>query len=669
MESFGRYQLHEQLGQGGMGVVYRAHDTVLERVVALKLVAASYVDDPEMRERFFREARAAAHLTHKNIVTVYDLGEHDGRPYLAMEYLAGEDLQRRLARPEKMPFSRRLEVALEICDGVEHAHAHGIIHRDLKPANIYLAENGGVKILDFGLARPVASQLTHSNMLMGTINYMAPEQVRAERADQRSDIFSLGVVLYELFGGQKAFEGDSVASTLYKILEDVPEPLPDLDSELPAALWKVVERALAKSREDRYQQVSALRGDLQELVHPVSISVVPSSASWPAAAPTIALDASVRPPSTPPPSIHPPSIAAAPASVASTPAASAPGRTGMFAAAAVVIIAVAGATWYVAHRNAAPPAEPPQAAESTSSIPASTPTVPASPLPPAAPQSAPASASTASAATDAKPRAGEADRTAAARQAAETARGRMTEGRAAAEAAGAPSRASAAFREAVRRAQDAEREFKAQKYEAAAARYYEASGLFRGAESAARSAASPAPPPTPAEPAPQRLPQQSATPPGTSVALPPPAAPPANPPAAPAAPTPQPSAPAATPSRPSPPAAAGPTDEERVGDLVNRYRDALEGRSLDRLKQIWPSLSGASENAIRQEFQHASRIAVEISSPQIAINGATGRVTFVRNYSLSTVDGQHLQSSSRVTMDVRRAGGAWVIQSVTFSPR
>jgi hypothetical protein len=106
-----------------------------------------------------------------------------------------------------------------------------------------------------------------------------------------------------------------------------------------------------------------------------------------------------------------------------------------------------------------------------------------------------------------------------------------------------------------------------------------------------------------------------------------------------------------------------------VGDLVNRYRDALEGRSLDRLKQIWPSLSGASENAIRQEFQHASRIAVEISSPQIAINGATGRVTFVRNYSLSTVDGQHLQSSSRVTMDVRRAGGAWVIQSVTFSPR
>jgi serine/threonine-protein kinase len=237
MESFGRYQLHEQLGQGGMGVVYRAHDTVLERVVALKLVAASYVDDPEMRERFFREARAAAHLTHKNIVTVYDLGEHDGRPYLAMEYLAGEDLQRRLARPEKMPFSRRQEVALEICDGVEHAHAHGIIHRDLKPANIYLAENGGVKILDFGLARPVASQLTHSNMLMGTINYMAPEQVRAERADQRSDIFSLGVVLYELFGGQKAFEGDSVASTLYKILEDVPEPLPDLDSELPAALW------------------------------------------------------------------------------------------------------------------------------------------------------------------------------------------------------------------------------------------------------------------------------------------------------------------------------------------------------------------------------------------------------------------------------------------------
>ncbi|HWK11323.1 MAG TPA: protein kinase [Vicinamibacterales bacterium] len=662
MESFGRYELHDQLGQGGMGVVYRAHDTVLQRVVALKLVAVSYVDDPEMRERFFREARAAAQLTHKNIVTVYDLGEHDGRPYLAMEYLAGEDLQRRLSRPDRIPLSRRIEVALEICHGVEHAHAHGIIHRDLKPANIYLAENGGVKILDFGLARPMSSQLTHSNMLMGTINYMAPEQVRGERADQRSDIFSLGVVLYELFGGRKAFEGDSVASTLYKILESTPEPLSKLDTEIPPAVWRIVERALAKNREDRYQQVSALIGDLQEVAHPAPVSIAQSQI--PLSSPWGGVGSSVRPASGPPISTVP----AQPQPPAPTRAA----RLPMIASVvAIVAIGVAGTAWFMAHRTHPP------AAETTGSVPVNPapppqvqtppPTVPPAPQPSA--QSPPGGSTAAD-----KTAASAEGASIAARQQAEAARGRMTEGRSAAEAAGAPASAAAAFRNAVRRAQDADRLFKSRKFDEAAARYYEATGLFRDAEAAARSGA-PAPRPTaPSEPAPQRLPQQSVTPPGTGVALPPPPAPPA----APAAPTPSPSAGAASqpsaaaPSRQAPPpqaAPSGPSDDERVTELVNRYRDALEARSLDRMKQIWPSLSGASENALREEFQHASRISVEISPPQIALNGGSGRVTFTRNYALVTLDGQRLQSSSHVTMDVRRAGSGWVIESVRFSPR
>src|SRR6185369_6544708 len=153
MESFGRYELQDRLGQGGMGVVFRAFDTVLQRVVALKLVLTPEGLDPEMRERFFREARAAGLLTHKNIVTIYDLGEHDGTPYLAMEYLEGEDLQRRLARPERMSLAHRVDLAIEICQGVEYAHSHGVIHRDVKPANIYITDDGGAKILDFGLAR------------------------------------------------------------------------------------------------------------------------------------------------------------------------------------------------------------------------------------------------------------------------------------------------------------------------------------------------------------------------------------------------------------------------------------------------------------------------------------------------------------------------------------
>jgi serine/threonine-protein kinase len=655
MESFGRYQLHEQLGQGGMGVVFRAHDTVLQRVVALKLVGVSYVDDPEMRERFFREARAAAQLTHKNIVTVYDLGEHEGRPYLAMEYLAGEDLQKRLARPEKIPISRRLEIAIEVCQGVGHAHEHGIVHRDLKPANIYLAENAGVKILDFGLARPMTSQLTHSNMLMGTLNYMAPEQVRAERADQRSDIFALGVVLYELFGGRKAFDGDSVASTLYKILEEVPEPLPNLDPDLPPALWPVVERALAKNREERYQQVSALAGDLLEIAHASPSSIAASQVSLsspvsrvPTMPPGSASDAPTMAPSARPSMVTPPPMTAPPAA----------GRRIAGAAVLVTVVAAvaAGTAWFVAHRERPAPSEssaPSAAAPSTAAVetrttvPPQTSSVPPASVPPTADAAAPSTGSKAAPPVDGA--------MIAARQQAEAARGRMTESRASAQAAAAPDRASSEFRNADRRAQDAERLFKARRYEEAASRYYEASGLFRDAEAAARSAA--AVPSAPPEPTPSQSASQSA-------ALP-------SPPPAPVVTQPQSApAPAVSPKPASPPPAPpGPSDNERVAELVNRYKEALEARSLDRLKQLWPSLSGAPESAIRQEFQHASRISVDVSTPQIALNGGSGRVTFVRNYSLVTVDGQRLQSSSNVAMEVRRAGSGWVIESVRFSPR
>jgi serine/threonine-protein kinase len=592
-----------------------------------------------------------------------------------MEYLAGEDLQRRLARPEKMPISRRIEIAIEICHGVEHAHAHGIVHRDLKPANIYLAENAGVKILDFGLARPMASQLTHSNMLMGTINYMAPEQVRAERADHRSDIFSLGVVLYELFGGRKAFDGDSVASTLYKILEQFPEPLPNLDPELPPSLWPIVERALAKNREERYQQVSALVGDLQELAHPSSASVAVSPLL---SAPPVSRVGSMAPVSVAAPPTPTPAPSSAPP-LTPPPVSVAPGRkiAGAAALVAAVALVAAGTAWFVAHRAGPnPPATDQSAAASSTQPPAQTPPAPqtSEPTPPTAPSAAPTPA--ASPGSDAKVVTPAEGAAIAARQQADAARGRMTESRAAAQAAGAPERAATSFHNADRRAQDAERLFRARKYEEAAGRYYEASGLFRDAEAAARVAASApsAAASEPSQPPQQRLPQQGAAPSGAGAGQQQPSSLPSPPPAppAPVATQPQSSVPAATPAKPSSPppsAPQGPSDEERVSDLVNRYREALEARSLDRLKQLWPGLAGASETAIRDEFQHASRISVDISSPQIALNGGTGRVTFVRHYSLVTVDGQRLQSSSNVAMDVRRAGSGWVIESVRFSPR
>ncbi len=262
MERIGRYELRDKLGQGGMGVVYRAFDTLLQRIVAVKVISATIDGNPDLRERFFREARAAGQLSHRNIITIHDLGEHEGVPYLAMEYLEGEDLQRRMAGPDRMSISHKLDLAIEICEGLEFAHTHAVVHRDIKPANIFITDNGTVKLLDFGLARLVTSELTHSNMMMGTLNYMAPEQVRGERADHRSDIFATGVVLYELLSGRKAFQGDSFAATLYKILQQVPEPLHCIDSTLPWQMVAIVERALAKPRDERYQHMSEMLRDL-----------------------------------------------------------------------------------------------------------------------------------------------------------------------------------------------------------------------------------------------------------------------------------------------------------------------------------------------------------------------------------------------------------------------
>ncbi len=265
----GRYEITEKLGQGGMGTVYKAFDPLLTRVVAVKVISGQLDANPDHRERFFREARAAAQLSHRNIITIYDLGEQDGAPYLAMEYLEGRDLDQRLHDGEGMSLTRKLELALSISEGLAHAHACGLIHRDIKPANVFVTDDGGVKILDFGLARLITSELTRSNVMVGTVNYMAPEQLRGERADHRADIFSFGVLLYELLGGRKPFQGDSAAATMYKILHEVPQALDELDPAVGPALTTLVDRAMAKAREDRYQRMTDLLRDLEAAYEPM----------------------------------------------------------------------------------------------------------------------------------------------------------------------------------------------------------------------------------------------------------------------------------------------------------------------------------------------------------------------------------------------------------------
>ncbi len=673
-----------------MGVVYRAYDSLLEREVALKIIGASIEGNPELRERFFREARAAGQLSHRNVITIHDLGEHDGQPYLAMEFLTGEDLQRRLSRPEPMSLARKLEIAADICDGLSYAHRRGLIHRDIKPANIFITDEGVVKLLDFGLARMVTSELTASNMMLGTLNYMAPEQVRGERTDHRADIFSFGVVLYEILSGRKAFQGDSFATTLYKILQDVPEPLQNIDASLPYEVVRLVEKSIAKLKEERYQDLSDLARDLA--LHRQHLALSDSDTM------AIPVPTAFRTPSTHRVSSDPPRSSGVPrpdsgqrpksgprtldsssptiladATTANAPANRVTTTRSMWwigggAAAVLIGVILARPLWrdrqaespeVAANRQTAPPAAGAQAAPQPAPQPPATApqTAVQSPLPPA-----PVAEDNARLLGDA--------------------RARMNAAKAAARKRGAAVQRSAAFTDALAAEREGVRLQEAKRAGEAAARFYEAAGLFRSAE------LTPSAPSTREQPAadPQRAeaPRSEPTSPPVSAA---PAAPPAAAPA-PSTPAPQPAAPQTeAPVRPPPAAAPGPpippltrnppaasqlpaasprAVENEVLELVRRYEQALESRSLDALKRIWPSLQGVQETAVRQEFMHSRRIDVDIENVEVSISGATAIVTFTRRYQLTTTDGQRPLTNSRTTMNARQAGSEWQIERVRF---
>jgi serine/threonine-protein kinase len=264
LKRLGKYEIVAKIGQGAMGEVHRAHDPILNREVAVKTLAAGVDADEELRRRFRREAQSAAGLNHPNIVTVYDFGEEQGHMYIAMELLKGSDLKEVITRKLPMTLEAKLDLMDQICDGLAFAHAGGVIHRDLKPANLYLLANGRVKIMDFGLARiGTTSDLTGVGMMLGTPNYMSPEQVRGEKATTRSDVFSLGVVFYELLSGRKAFDADSLAGVLFQVMQVDPEPLERLRAEL-GAVALVVQRAMAKDPAHRFAHAGELREALRE---------------------------------------------------------------------------------------------------------------------------------------------------------------------------------------------------------------------------------------------------------------------------------------------------------------------------------------------------------------------------------------------------------------------
>ncbi len=267
---FGRYEVVAELGRGAMGVVYQARDPQIGRLVAVKTVSLSGQEPDEEREfrlRFLHEAQAAGRLHHPGIVGIFDVGEnpenHD--PYIVLEFVAGEPLNRILAREKKLPLETALRLAEEIAEALNYAHAQGVIHRDIKPGNILVTEDGHAKIADFGIAKLNLAHFTLPGRVMGTPAYMAPEQLSGEGVDGRSDLFSLGVILYAMVTGHSPFQGDSATTVCFKVANREPLTASALDLTLPRELDEVIARAMAKDPEQRYQQGAEFAEDLREL--------------------------------------------------------------------------------------------------------------------------------------------------------------------------------------------------------------------------------------------------------------------------------------------------------------------------------------------------------------------------------------------------------------------
>ena len=272
-QTISHYRIVEKLGEGGMGVVYKAYDTTLKRNVALKFLPAHLTRDEGARKRFIHEAQAAAALDHPNICSVYEIGQSDDRSFIVMPLLEGQSLRDKLTA-EALPVEEALDIALQVGRGLAKAHGSGIVHRDIKPGNVLLTEDGRVKIVDFGLAKlGTQTKLTKTGMSVGTVAYMSPEQTRGEGVDHRTDVWSLGVMLYEMLAGKMPFRGDAEPAVVYSILNEDPAPVTSLRREVPVGLEDVVERALSKDVAKRYQTMDEMLSALETVAEESQLGI------------------------------------------------------------------------------------------------------------------------------------------------------------------------------------------------------------------------------------------------------------------------------------------------------------------------------------------------------------------------------------------------------------
>ncbi|PYP79835.1 MAG: hypothetical protein DMD35_06890 [Gemmatimonadetes bacterium] len=275
----GKYHILELVGEGAMGVVYKAKDSVLDRTVAIKVMNDAIARQDELRTRFLREAQAAASLQHPNVVSIYDLGEVDGHLYIAMEFVQGADLEALMTAHEPLSLQEKLDIIIDVLAGLTFAHKRGIVHRDIKPANIRIAEDGRAKLMDFGVAHLTTSKLTNTGASLGTPVYMSPEQITGGKATPATDVFAVGAVLYELLTGSKPFDSPTLQGLFYKILTDKPKAIHDVTPGLPSALDHIVEKAMAKDALERYQSAIEMANDLSGVRSMLSGPSYPTSVS------------------------------------------------------------------------------------------------------------------------------------------------------------------------------------------------------------------------------------------------------------------------------------------------------------------------------------------------------------------------------------------------------
>ena len=273
IQRIGRYEILEEIGRGAMGVVFKGRDPLIGRAVAVKTITAGVAESGDLLDRFYREARAAGGLQHPNIVTIYELAESGGAPFIAMEYLEGESLEKLITRKQALPLATKVGYVVQAARALDHAHRHGVIHRDVKPANIVLTRDGVVKVVDFGIARLADTSKTQTGTLLGTLAYMSPERVRGEQADARGDIWALGVVLYELLAYQRPFDGENHAALLMHILQSDPPSIRQFLPQCPAALERVVLKALHKDEKQRYPSMEALLKNLEHAARACGASI------------------------------------------------------------------------------------------------------------------------------------------------------------------------------------------------------------------------------------------------------------------------------------------------------------------------------------------------------------------------------------------------------------